>query len=100
MNSPPEVEVKGLSVTDAGRLSFTGPQKTDQASLEKFRHGKRVQEIVFDLATGLVRRLVQQRQCAVPAQALFPQLLPIVDRYLREITANDPRDAAIQPYSQ
>jgi type III restriction enzyme len=104
LNIPPEVEVKGLNVTEAGRLSFTGPSKTDMATLEKFRQGKRVQEIVFDLASGLVRRLVNDRQCEVPAQALFPQLLPIVDRYLREkvtvIPPNDLRDAAISPYYQ
>jgi type III restriction enzyme len=63
-----------------------------------------MQEIVFELAGGLVRRLVKERQCAVPAQALFRQLLPIVDRYLREqvtvMPPNDLRDAAISPYYQ
>ena len=104
LDIPPEVELKGLNVTEAGRLSFCGPSGVDMATLEKFRESKRIQEIVFDLATGLVRRLIQQRQCAVPAQALFPQLLPIVDRYLREkvrvIPPNDLRDAAISPYYQ
>jgi type III restriction enzyme len=104
LDIPPEVAVKGLNVTEAGRLSFSGPSKVDMATLEKFRQSKRIQEIVFDLASGLVRRLVKDRQCAVPAQALFPQLLPIVDRYLREkvtvIPPNDLRDAAISPYYQ
>ncbi|WP_336206910.1 hypothetical protein, partial [Leuconostoc suionicum] len=54
MNIPPEVEMKGLNVTEAGRLSFSGTSRSDQASLEKFRRSKRVQEIVFDLAGGLV----------------------------------------------
>ena len=104
LNIPPEVELKGLNVTEAGRLSFNGPSKVDQATLEKFRRGKRVQEIVFDLAGGLVRRLVKDRQCEVPAHALFPQLVPIVERYMREmvkvIPPNDIRDTAISPYYQ
>ncbi len=104
LNIPPEVQVKGLNVTEAGRLSFTGPSKVDTATLEKFRQGKRVQEIVFDLAGGLVRRLVQQRQCAVPAQVLFPQLVPIVERFMQDqvavIPPGDIRDLAISPYYQ
>jgi type III restriction enzyme len=104
LNIPPEVEVKGLSVTESGRLSFSGPSKVDQATLEKFRCGKRLQEIVFDLAGGLVRRLVKERQCEVPAQVLFPQLLPIVERFMQKYVAvippNDIRDVAISPYYQ
>jgi len=76
----------------------------DQATLEKFRRGKRVQEIGFDLAGGLVKRLVEQRQCAVPPQVLFPQLLPIVERFMEDSVAvippNDIRDLAISPYYQ
>jgi type III restriction enzyme len=47
---------------------------------------------------------VKDRQCEVPAHALFPQLVPIVERYMREmvkvIPPNDIRDTAISPYYQ
>lgn len=104
LNIPPEAEVKGLNVTEDGRLSFTGPSKSDTATLEKFRRSKRLQEIIFDLSSGLVRRLVQQRQCGVPAQALFPQIVPIVEKFMQTrvvvIPPGDMRDLAVSPYYQ
>ena len=36
---PPEVEVKGLTINNQGRLSLNGPGKVDQVSLNDFRPG-------------------------------------------------------------
>jgi type III restriction enzyme len=49
---PPEVEMKGLSVNTAGRLSLTGPGKISEVDLSKYRAVRRLQEIAFDIAAG------------------------------------------------
>lgn len=62
----------------------------------------RLQELEFELATALTRDYVKTGQCSVPAQALFPQLLAIVQRYLREFVRvyppNDLKDIFLSPY--
>ena len=47
---PPEVEMKGLNVNNMGRLSLSGPGRASDVSLKEFRQGRRLQELVFDLA--------------------------------------------------
>ncbi|HUY15651.1 MAG TPA: type III restriction endonuclease subunit R [Terriglobia bacterium] len=81
---PPEVEMKGLTVNDEGRLSLSGPGRLSGVSLAEFRAKHREQELVFDLARALTRDFTAQGHCTVPAHALFPQLAAIVRRYIRE----------------
>ena len=57
---PPEVEVKGLSVNNQGRLSLTGPGRADQVTLAEFRSKRRLQELTFDLARSLTRDYLSQ----------------------------------------
>jgi type III restriction enzyme len=61
-----------------------------------------MQELVFDVARTLTRDFIQQRGSEVPAQALFPQLAAIVDRYVREEVVVSPpadlRDLHFAPY--
>lgn len=99
---PPEVEVKGLNVNNRGRLSLGGPGKADLVKLEAFRAQHRVQELEFELARALTKDCMAAGQCKVPAQALFPQLLQIVQRYLREFVRvyppNDLKDIFLSPY--
>jgi len=99
---PPEVEVKGLNVSNRGRLSLSGPGKSDLVKLEAFRAQHRVQELEFELARALTKDCMAAGQCKVPAQALFPQLLQIVQRYLREFVRvyppNDLKDIFLSPY--
>jgi len=99
---PPEVEVKGLNLNNRGRPSLLGPGRVDQVTLNERRSHLRVQELVFDVARTLTRDFIQQRGSEVPAQALFPQLAAIVDRYVREEVVVSPpadlRDLHFAPY--
>jgi type III restriction enzyme len=99
---PPEYSAKGLSVNTQGRMSLTGPGRIDKVTLEDHRRKRRVQEVVFDIASGLTRYYVEQPQCQAPAYVLFPQLARIVERYLRDHvevrTPADIKDVALSPY--
>jgi len=81
---PPEVEVKALSVSNEGRPSLYGPGRIDDVTLRDFRDGRRLQELVFDLARGMARHYLEQGHCDIPAHALFPQLIRIIDRYIEK----------------
>jgi len=99
---PPEVEVKGLHATDDGRPGLNGPGRIDDVTLARFRQGRRMQELVFDLAAAIVRVYAGRPGCAVPAHALFPQVVAIVDRYVREKVLVQPpadkKDLFLAPY--
>ena len=70
--------------------------------LNEFRAKHRVQELEFELARALTKDCLEAGQCNVPAQALFPQLLQIVHRYLHEFVRvyppNDLKDIFLSPY--
>ena len=99
---PPEYEAKGLSVNTAGRMSLSGPNRIDKVTLDDWRAKRRFQELVFDLASGLTKHYVAQPKCEAPAQVLFPQLMRIVERYLKEhVNVRPPaniKDAGLSPY--
>lgn len=83
-------------------MSLSGPNRIDKVTLEEWRKKRRFQELVFDLASGLTKHYVAQPKCEAPAQVLFPQLMRIVDRYLKERvnvrTPADIKDAGLSPY--
>lgn len=81
---PPEVDVKGGLPNNEGRFSLTGPGALENVSLNPYRKGRRLQELVFDMAAALTRDYKAQPRCEVPTQVLFPQMMRIVDRYLKE----------------
>lgn len=99
---PPEVEVKGLNINNKGRLSLSGPGRLDEVTLAEWRSKRRVQELIFELARALSRDFLARGQCEVPAHVLFPQIAPIVDRYLREKVKVQPpadlKDLFLSPY--
>lgn len=99
---PPEVEVKGLSVSNYGRLSLSGPGRVDDVKLTEFRAKRRLQELVFDLAAHLTDRYVKQASCEIPAHVLFPQIASIIRRYVKEkVRAQSPadvKDLFLAPY--
>ncbi|MGH7780841.1 MAG: BPTD_3080 family restriction endonuclease [Candidatus Binataceae bacterium] len=84
MKIPPEVEVKAGVPSNKGRPSLSGPGKLEKVDLNPFRSGRRLQELVFDMAAELTKEYVRRRECEAPAHVLFPQMREIVDRYLRE----------------
>jgi type III restriction enzyme len=99
---PPEVAVKGLSVNNAGRLSLMGPGRIDEISLRDYRSKRRLQELVFDIAKGMTRHYVGQPQCQAPAHVLFPQMVQIIDRYIKNhVDVREPadlKDLGLSPY--
>lgn len=99
---PPEVEMKGLNVNNKGRLSLSGPSKTNTASLEAFRSQRRLQELIFDLAGALTKDYMAQGRYEAPAHVLFPQLGAIVKRYIDEKVKvhrpADVKDLFLSPY--
>jgi type III restriction enzyme len=99
---PPEYEAKGLSMNNVGRLSLNGPNKITKVSLDEYRAKKRFQELVFDIASGLTKHYVGQPQCQAPAHVLFPQIMRIVDQYLKNhIEVRRPadiKDVGLSPY--
>ncbi len=99
---PPEVEMKGLSVNKEGRMSLSGPGKISEATLADWRAKRRLQELVFELSGALTRDYLKQAKCEVPAQVLFPQMLAIVQRYVKEKVFAEPpaekKDLFLAPY--
>jgi len=99
---PPEVEMKGLSVTNEGRMSLSGPGNIDDVTLAEFRASRRRQELEFDLARTLTREFAQTEHCTVPTHALFPQMRGIVEQYLDSKVSVTPRsdikDVFLAPY--
>ena len=81
---PPEVEVKGGLHASNGRPSLTGPGRLESVTLNPYRAGHRVQQLVFDLATTLTRSYIGGGQCDIPAHSLFPQIVAVVRRYVDE----------------
>jgi len=81
---PPEVEVKAALPDNKGRPSLSGPGKLENVTMNPYRKGRRLQELVFELAADLTRTCVSQSGCEVPSHVLFPQLAGIVQQYLRE----------------
>ncbi len=99
---PPEVEVKGVAYTNKGKLSLSGPGRIDDVTLQDFRAKRRIQELVFDLASGLTSEYVKQPSCTIPPHTLFPQVTKIVERYIREkvevLPPADLKDLFLAPY--
>jgi type III restriction enzyme len=84
MNIPPEVEMKAMVANNQGRPSLFGPGKLERIDLSPYRRGRRYQELVFDLARDITRDFTANPSCELPTHVFFPQVLRIVDRFLRE----------------
>jgi len=99
---PPEVEVKGLSMTAEGHLAFDGPGRVDTVDLNDFRSRRRLQELEFEFATILTKAYHFGGESSIPIQVLFPQALAIVRRYLNEKIVVEPpadlKDVFLEPY--
>ena len=99
---PPEVEVKASLPTNTGRPSLSGPGRLENISLNPYRRGKRVQELVFELAKDLTSEYVSSSSCEAPAHVLFPQLVRIVQQYVNErvtpIAPAERVDLFLSPY--
>lgn len=99
---PPEVQVKAALSSNRGRPSLLGPGKLEKVDLNPYRSGRRFQELVFDLAADLARDCVARSENTTPTQVLFPQVVKIVERYLKEkvepMTPANILDVFLSPY--
>ena len=99
---PPEVQMKAGLPSNQGRPSLLGPGKLENIDLNPYRSGRRFQELVFELARDLTRSYVTQPDCEAPIHVLFPQIIRIVEHYLKEyVTPVSPAnilDVFISPY--
>ncbi|MFZ2159818.1 MAG: hydrolase [Bradyrhizobium sp.] len=99
---PPEVDVKHLVPAASGRHTLSGPGKVETISLQAFRSQRRIQELAFHLARDLTRRYRDNNSGAAPTHALFPQVLKLVERYVKEKIIEDPPakriDCFLSPY--
>jgi type III restriction enzyme len=102
MRIPPEVEMKAALPSNRGRPSLTGPGRLVRVDLNPYGTGRRFQELVFELAAALTRDHAARSSCEAPAHVLFPQVVRIVDRYLRErvepVAPADLIDVFLSPY--
>jgi type III restriction enzyme len=99
---PPEVEMKAGLPNNQGRYTLSGPGAIARLDLNPFRKGKRLQELSFELAKDLTRDYMRQPQCQAPAHVLFPQIVAIVHRFLKERVIPTPPadrlDIFLSPY--
>jgi type III restriction enzyme len=99
---PPEVEVKASLPTNTGRPSLSGPGKLESIDLNPYRSGRRLQELVFELAKDLTREYVKSSSCEAPPHVLFPQLVRLVQKYVDEkvtpIAPAERVDLFLSPY--
>jgi type III restriction enzyme len=102
MSIPPEVQVKAALPSNLGRPALSGPGSLESVDLNLYRSGRRLQELVFELAAALTREYAGQGRGEVPAHVLFPQIARIVDQYLHSrvepIPPADIRDVFLSPY--
>lgn len=98
----PEVDVKATLPNNEGRPSLSGPGQLKNIDLNPYRQGRRLQELVFELAGDLTKTYCHSAQCEAPAHVLFPQLRSIAQRYLNEkVTVINPAnilDVFLSPY--
>lgn len=85
MKIPPEVQMKAALTTNAGRPSLVGPGRLEDVDLSPYRSGRREQELVFELAADLTKEYAASESCQAPAHVLFPQIVHIVSRFLRDV---------------
>lgn len=97
-----EVEMAASLPNNQGRASILTGGRVREVTLEPYRAGRRLQELVFALARDLTKELVDRKAVAVPAGVLFPQLARIVRRYVHEkvvaVEPNTKLDLFLSPY--
>ncbi|MGH7320996.1 MAG: restriction endonuclease, partial [Candidatus Rokuibacteriota bacterium] len=102
MSIPPEVEVKAGLPSNRGRPSLSGPGRLERVDLNPYRSGRRIQELVFELAAALTREYAAHGSCEAPSHVLFPQITRLVGQYLRDrvepIPPADILDVFLSPY--
>src|SRR6266540_3967526 len=101
MKIPDEVRLKS-TLLNKGRPSFSEPGSSATLNLDGWRRSTRLQQQEFEMAASLTHEYAGMETCQAPAHVLFPQLLDIVKRFVREkviVDAPEKRgDVFLAPY--
>lgn len=101
MNIPNEVQLKS-TLLNHGRPSLLEPGGTAKLDLGKWRSETTRQQREFEMAAALTRHYSEQDKCDAPPHVLFPQMLEIVKRFIRErVIVDDEKtriDVFLSPY--
>ncbi len=84
MKVPDETLLKATLLTNQSRPSFAEPGGHTTVNLNAWRASVRLQQEEFEMAAALTRRYAEEDTCEAPAHVLFPQLLEIVKRFVRD----------------
>jgi type III restriction enzyme len=101
MRIPDEVKLKS-TLLNTGRPSLLEPGGTARLDLQKWRDEATRQQREFEMAATLTRHYSEQDKCEAPPQVLFPQMLDIVKRFVRDrVVVDDEKkrgDVFLSPY--
>ena len=87
---PTFVDTRPYSIDATGTTGGKGPGRSRELTMQPYDEGLRVQKGVFQMAASLTQSYLSQSQGAVPAHVLFPQIVPIVDQFVRHHVAFSP----------